>query len=123
MGLMDKMMGNASANDASDLVNGYLSDGESVIKSFKIWRDEIAVTNFGFYIADSQGVTGKKKSIQYVAKKDLVGINFDNNYGLARDCKVTFITRSVGSINVDVKKADSNLVIELIKEVKELINE
>lgn len=121
--MLSKLMGNSSVINTSELIGDYLSEGEGVLSAFKVWRDEIIITNFGIYLADAQGITGKKKNIKYYAKEELVGLIFDNNYGIARDCKLTLITKSSGNLLIEIKKSDSGVVVDLVKIIKELINE
>lgn len=73
MGLLDKLMGNASEVDASDVqeeLAPILGDSENVIQAFKLVRDMFVFTNYRLILIDKQGMTGKKvdyHSIPYKA--------------------------------------------------------
>lgn len=73
MGLLDKLMGNASevdANEVQEELAPILGDSESVIQAFKLVRDMFVFTNYRLMFIDKQGMTGKKvdyHSIPYKA--------------------------------------------------------
>lgn len=73
MGLLDKLMGNASEVDAQEVqeeLSPILGDSESVVQAFKLVRDMFVFTNYRLIFIDKQGMTGKKvdyHSIPYKA--------------------------------------------------------
>jgi hypothetical protein len=61
--LLDKLMGNASVVDPSDLqeeFSGLLANQETVEHAYKLERDLFLFTNIRLLLVDKQGITGKK---------------------------------------------------------------
>ncbi len=119
--MLNKILGLNEASDTSDLVEEYLSEGEEIIKALKVWRDEVVITNLGIYIADAQGITGKKKTIIFYHKKDILGVTFDNNYGMSRDCDLLINSRSSGALRLKIQKSQADIVVDLVKIIKSMI--
>jgi hypothetical protein len=73
MGLLDKLLGNASQIDESEVqqeLTPILADSEQVTKAYKLVRDLFVFTNYRLIFIDKQGMTGKKvdyHSIPYKA--------------------------------------------------------
>lgn len=73
MGLLDKLLGNASQIDESEVqqeLTPILADSEQVTKAYKLVRDLFVFTNHRLIFIDKQGMTGKKvdyHSIPYKA--------------------------------------------------------
>ena len=71
MGLLNKMLGNASEVSSEKLTEKYarlLIDGEQVELGFKLFRDVFMFTNKRLLLIDIQGITGSKveyKSMPY----------------------------------------------------------
>lgn len=66
MGILDALLGNASANDIqetqTDLARLLAAD-ERVEKAYAIFRDQIIFTTKRLMLVDKQGLTGTKKEI------------------------------------------------------------
>ncbi len=63
MGLLDKVLGNASEVNVEDIQTEFtpiLADGESVIMAYQVVRDMFVFTNRRLVLVDKQGMTGKK---------------------------------------------------------------
>lgn len=130
MGLYDKLTGKATMNNDSSAVEAFLLDGEQVIASYKFIRDSIILTNFGLYLIDVQGVTGKKIETKFFPAKNIKSVSFETagNFDMDVDIKIgvdgntAFTTNSVpynAPISFKVPKAQSNQAKEIIKLVKE----
>ncbi len=71
MGILDKVLGNATEVSESELVelkSRFINDDENIIKVYKLTRDLYIFTDKRILIVDKQGATGKKveyKSIFY----------------------------------------------------------
>ncbi|SHJ15835.1 PH domain-containing protein [Hymenobacter daecheongensis DSM 21074] len=66
MGLLDALLGNASANDIQETQNDLarlLAADERVEKAYAILRDQIIFTTKRLILVDKQGLTGSKKEI------------------------------------------------------------
>ncbi|GAA3952054.1 PH domain-containing protein [Hymenobacter algoricola] len=74
MGLLDALLGNASANDIQETQNDLarlLAPGEQVAKAYAIFRDQIIFTTKRLVLVDRQGVTGTKKEILSVPYRSI----------------------------------------------------
>ena len=63
MGLLDKLLGNASEVDAAEIhteLAPILADNERVTQAFKLVRDLFVFTTNRLIFIDKQGMTGKK---------------------------------------------------------------
>ena len=63
MGLLSRLMGNASEADVADVeerLEEILAEGESVQRAFALVRDLLIFTDRRFIMVDRQGVTGMK---------------------------------------------------------------
>ncbi len=63
MGLLDKVLGNASEVNVDDIQSEFdpiLADGESVVMAYQVIRDLFVFTNKRLVLVDKQGLTGKK---------------------------------------------------------------
>ena len=68
MGLLDGILGNASAVALDELQQEYqpiLIEGEYLEMAFKVLRDMFVFTNKRLILVDKQGITGKK--VQYLS--------------------------------------------------------
>ncbi len=131
MGIVGKVFGNASVSDATNenLTRLFLDD-EEVIKAYKFIRDEIVITNKGFYHTDVQGVGVKVltkfypiKSLQFISieTKGLIDIGFDISIGVTGNV-VTVDGHSVFKpINIQVSNKNFEDGLDLFKIVKALI--
>lgn len=75
MGLLDGLMGKASAVDAEE-INGQLEDvlasNEAVASAYKLIRDMLIFTNKRVIFMDKQGVSGKKVSYLSIPYKSII---------------------------------------------------
>ena len=74
MGLLDKLMGNASEVDAQEVqeeLSPILGDSESVVQAFKLVRDMFVFTNCRLIFIDKQGMTGKKVDYHSIPYKSI----------------------------------------------------
>ncbi|MBT0585891.1 PH domain-containing protein [Alteromonas oceanisediminis] len=63
MGVLDRLMGNASEVDAAEInqeLSPILADNEQVTQAFKLVRDLFVFTSHRLIFIDKQGMTGKK---------------------------------------------------------------
>ncbi len=71
MGIVGKILGNASISDTTSAnFEKLLLDDEEVLRVYKFIRDEIIITNKGFYHTDVKGVgvTKREVAVQVVAR-------------------------------------------------------
>ena len=69
MGLLSRLMGNASEADVADVeerLEEILAEGESVQRAFSLVRDLLIFTDRRFIMVDRQGVTGMKTEYQSI---------------------------------------------------------
>ncbi len=131
MGIVGKVFGNASV---SEVVNENLTklflDDEEVIKAYKFIRDEIVITNKGFYHIDVQGVGVKVltkfypvKSLQYISieTKGIIDIGFDISIGVTGNVATVDGHSVFKPINIQVSNKHYGDGLDLFKVVKALI--
>ena len=69
MGILSGLMGHAKQVDISSVQKEYapmLIEGEEILASYKIIRDQFVFTNMRLILVDRQGVTGKKTEYQSI---------------------------------------------------------
>ncbi|RYU80721.1 PH domain-containing protein [Hymenobacter persicinus] len=74
MGLLDALLGNASANDIQETqndLNRLLAADERVEKAYAVFRDQIIFTTKRLILVDKQGLTGTKKEIMSVPYRSI----------------------------------------------------
>ncbi len=132
MGIIGKVLGNASVSDTvgQNLEKLFLED-EEVIRAYKFLRDEIVITNKGFYHSDVQGVGIKVmtkfypiKSLQYISieTKGLIDIGFDIQIGVIGNVIPDGNGRDVVKpINIQVSNKHYGDGLDLFKIIKTLI--
>lgn len=129
MGLYDKITGKASIGADLKYVEEYLFDDEQVIASYQFMRDAIILTNYGIYMVDVQGVTGKKVEVKFFPKKVVKTVSYETagNFDLDVDIKIgvegnTFVAGTGGGysapISFKVPKVQANQAKEVIGIVK-----
>lgn len=127
--MFNRLMGRASAETSSRMVKPYLIEGEQILKSFKVWRDEIVVTNFGIYDIDARGITGRKKVISFTPTKFIEGFRFTSASTLDFSVNIDIYVRkhfgalgkNVGFISIKARKQDQEVVQEMTKTIKDMI--
>lgn len=74
MGLFQNIMGNVTEfapEKAQEELRPILLDNENVVKAFRLFRDQLVMTNFRLITLDKQGVTGKKQHLTSVPYKSI----------------------------------------------------
>lgn len=131
MGILGKVLGNASVSDvANKNLEKLLLDDEEVIRVYKFIRDEIVITNKGFYHTDVQGVGVRVltkfypiKSLQYISieTKGLIDIGFDISIGVTGNVENIEGHSVFKPINIQVGNKNYGDGLDLFKVVKTLI--
>ena len=81
--MIHNLMGNASeTTNIHYEVKNSLIQGEGVLKSYRLLRDEIIFTNKRLILLDKQGITGKKM--------DVLSIPYKQITRFAKECAGTF---------------------------------
>ncbi len=127
--MFNKIMGRASAGSSSRMVEPYLVEGEKIVNSFKVWRDEIVVTNFGIYDIDARGITGRKKVVSFTPTKFIEGYRFTSasylDFSVNMDIYVRkhfgAFNKNIGYIRIRARKQDQPVVKELTKVIKDMV--
>lgn len=90
MGLYDKLTGKATAGADLRFVKDFFAEDETVLSSYQFIRDSIVLTNFGIYLVDVQGVTGKKVEVKFFPAKNIKSVSFETagNFDLDVDIKI-----------------------------------
>lgn len=91
MAFFNKLVGYGSIdNSAGDRIKDYLIDGEEVIQAFTFIRDSIILSNYGIYLVDVQGVSGKKVEVKFFPSKNVKSISFESasTFDLDVDIKI-----------------------------------
>ena len=91
MGLLDKIMGNASevnAQEIHDELSTVLADNEQVLHAYKMVRDLYVFTNKRMIMIDKQGVTGKKVDYLSVPYKSITQFKVQTAGNLDLDCEL-----------------------------------
>ena len=90
MGLYDKLTGKASVGADLSYVQDYFFEDEQVIGSYQFIRDSVVLTNYGIYMVDVQGVTGKKVDVKFFPKKAVKTVSYETagNFDLDVDIKI-----------------------------------
>ncbi len=116
--MIHKLLGKATATSTSVAIEPWLAEGEEIINTFKIWRDEIVLTNQGMYRLDKRGATGVRQNISYVTKSQIIGIEFHNAAALSRTVVVIISLRNKRDIRIKTRKQDQAVVKEMVKRIK-----
>lgn len=90
MGLYDKLTGKATVGADLSYVKDFLLRDEEVIASYQFIRDSVILTNYGIYMVDVQGLTGKKVEVKFIPKKNVKTVSFETagNFDLDVDIKI-----------------------------------
>jgi hypothetical protein len=91
MGLFDKLMGNASEADASEVneeLSPVLASNEQVMHAYKMVRDLYVFTNKRMIMIDKQGMTGKKVDYLSVPYKSITQFNVQTAGNFDLDCEL-----------------------------------
>ena len=83
MSLLHNILGNATETTTiHDEVRNSLIESETVLKSYKLMRDEIIFTSKRLLILDNQGITGKKMEVFSIPYRQITRF--------AKECAGTF---------------------------------
>lgn len=130
MGLYDKLVGNAEIGDADlEYIESYLLEDETVIQAYKFIRDSIVLTNYGIYVIDVQGLSGKKVEAKFYPKKVIKTVSFETAGTMDMDVDIKIGVEgnvpSLGNppvslpISFKVNKSQSEEAKEIVKLVKQ----
>lgn len=131
MGIIDKMLGNASVSDVStkDVERLFLED-EETLRVYKFIRDEIVITNKGFYHIDVQGVGVKVltkffpiSSLKFISieTKGVLDVGFDITIGVTGNISTHEGISRFEPIKIQVSKNNYEDGLDLFKVIKALI--
>ena len=108
MGLLDKLMGNASEVDAGEVqveLAPVLADSESVTQAFKLVRDMFVFTNARLIFIDKQGMTGKKVEYHSVPYRAITQFNVETAGHFDMDAELTiWISGQSNPLKAELKK-------------------
>lgn len=131
MGVLGKILGNASVSEVANAnFEKLLLEDEEIIKIYKFIRDEIIITNKGFYHTDVQGIGVKVltkfypiKSLQCISieTKGIIDIGFDINIGVTGNTEIVDGHSVFMPINIQVSNKHYGDGLDLFKIIKALI--
>lgn len=131
MSVLGKVLGNASSIDESTQnVERLFLEDEKALKIYKFVRDEIVITNKGFYHINVEGIGVKVEtkffpisSLQFISieTKGLIDIGFDIHIGVTGNVKEHEGRMVFEPIKIQVSKKNYVEGLDLFKVVKTLI--
>jgi len=107
MGLLDKVLGNATTLDGTKLqdeIGPLLIDGEKIEMGFVVWRDIFAFTNKRLILVDKQGLTGKKIEYLCIPYYSIEAFSVETAGHFDRDAELKLWVRGRGLIAKEIKK-------------------
>ncbi|HEX8323390.1 MAG TPA: PH domain-containing protein [Tepidisphaeraceae bacterium] len=107
MGLLDKVLGNASLIDSKKLqdeIGPLLIAGEVIESGFVVWRDVFAFTNKRLILVDRQGLTGKKIEYLCIPYYSVESFAVETAGHFDRDAELKIWVRGIGLIKKEIKK-------------------
>jgi hypothetical protein len=107
MGLLDKVLGNATEVNKDRLeqeLAPILTEGEEVISGFVVWRDVFAFTSKRLVVIDKQGVTGKKREYMSIPFRSIDAFAAETAGTLDRDSELKLWIRGQGMVKYEIKK-------------------
>lgn len=130
MSLFNKLAGYASMdNSLEKKLADYMLDDEAIIMGFTFIRDSVVLTNYGIYMIDVQGMSGKKVEIKFFPGKNIKSISFESasTFDLDVDIKIgvdgnTVINNNVAynaPISFKVPKSQAEEAKQIVKLVKQ----
>lgn len=131
MSLFNKLAGYGSMDNSFEKkLADYMIDGEEIIMGFTFIRDSIVLTNYGIYMMDVQGITGKKIEVKFFPGKNVKSISFESasTFDLDVDIKIGVDGNSVvgqngipynAPISFKVPKQQSEEAKQIVKLVKQ----
>lgn len=131
MSVIGKVLGNASSVDQSTQnVERLFLEDEKALKIYKFVRDEIVITNKGFYHIDVEGIGVKVEtkffpisSLQFISieTKGIIDIGFDIYIGVTGNVKDHDGRMVFEPIKIQVSKKNYVDGLDLFKVIKTLI--
>lgn len=131
MSLFNKLAGYGSMDNSFEKkLADYMIDGEEIIMGFTFIRDSIVLSNYGIYMMDVQGITGKKIEVKFFPGKNVKSISFESasTFDLDVDIKIGVDGNSVvgqngihynAPISFKVPKQQSEEAKQIVKLVKQ----
>lgn len=131
MSLFNKLAGYGSVDNSFEKkLADYMIDGEEIIIGFTFIRDSIVLSNYGIYMMDVQGITGKKIEVKFFPGKNVKSISFESasTFDLDVDIKISVDGNTVLSpngiphnapISFKVPKQQSEEAKQIVKLVKQ----
>ncbi|MEP2281222.1 PH domain-containing protein [Maribacter sp.] len=110
MGLLNKILGNASEVSAEQLLNKYgrlLVDGEQIELGFSLLRDVFMFTNKRLILIDIQGITGSKVEYKSLPYKNISRFSLETSgtFDLDAELKIWISSENVPSVSKKFNKS------------------
>ena len=89
--MLDAILGNASEVEAKELsgeMTQILSEGESIVKAFRLIRDYFVFTDKRLILVDKQGITGKKKEYHSIPYRSITHFAVQTAGSFDRDAEM-----------------------------------
>ena len=101
----------------SDLVNGILVSGESIVQTFKSGRDGLVFTDRRLIAINVQGMTGKKKTVSVLPYDKVQAFEVETPAVFDIDSSLTLWFSGVGQIDFEFStKANVTKIMKCISE-------
>lgn len=110
MGLLNKILGNASEVSVEQLLKKYgrlLIDGEEIELGFSLLRDVFMFTNKRLILIDIQGVTGSKIEYKSLPYKNISRFSLETSgtFDLDAELKIWISSENVPSVSKKFNKS------------------
>ncbi|GAC29224.1 PH domain-containing protein [Brumicola pallidula] len=122
MGLLDRLLGNASKVDLSAVteeLSPILSESERVVEAYKMVRDLFVFTDKRLIFIDKQGITGKKVDYLSVPYRAITQVKVETAGHFDMDCDLKIWvsgqsqpieTKLKAGLSQDVQKTLANMM-------------
>lgn len=110
MGLLNKILGNASEVSAEQLLKKYgrlLIDGEQIELGFSLLRDVFMFTNKRLILIDIQGITGSKVEYKSLPYKSISRFSLETSgtFDLDAELKIWISSENLPSVSKKFNKS------------------
>jgi len=110
MGLLNRIIGNASAVSSEQLNEKYerlLIEGETIELGFKLLRDTFVFTDKRLILIDVQGVTGSKVEYRSLPYKNISRISLETagTFDLDAELKIWISSENIPSVSKKFNKS------------------
>lgn len=110
MGLLNKILGNASEVSAEQLLKKYgrlLIDGEQIELGFSLLRDVFMFTNKRLILIDIQGITGSKVEYKSLPYKNISRFSLETSgtFDLDAELKIWISSENLPSVSKKFNKS------------------